>query len=269
IGCGSDSKPNNIANVEQDSIEMQQTDLSGTWLLIAETEVIKESTNEYIRTNYYQDYYVFEDTSSGVKVEYCADVGGWAPYGVKTMQHFYINVNDEGFTLGDENTLQQTVEYTDEYSPGFLFKKHTTLRRISPVQVIDFGSFDIAGTNVNVSESEHVCVARYWSSLGTTQSLHVAVPYGEGVLEFSIQYYDDLVVGVYEFEEYNDNNQILDVNVHSNDDQFWDLVGSNILAPESATIEILSINTNFISGVFSFVGQDAQEYSGSFSAELP
>ena len=272
FGCGgSDNSASNDSNEpdEQEFIAVSDVDLTGTWLNTSATEMYKEETGEYLSTNYVKYKYVLDDTANGVKNERCWELGGSAGYGVKTLEHYYISVYEEGFSLLDTNTLVRQSEYTDEYRPGFIFKVKETLERLSTDTLVDDGELVISGTNVSVNESDNVCYWHVKSTLGTTQTIEVLVPYLDDYLSFSIRFFGDLQVGQYAFEEYNYQNQIVDVNVYSGARGFWDSVGSNILAPDAATVVITAAEPKYLEGNFSFVGQDMESYTGSFNIQLP
>ncbi|MEE2732620.1 MAG: hypothetical protein VYA55_17500 [Pseudomonadota bacterium] len=271
FGCGGSDKSSSDDDgpEEEEFVAVSDVDLTGTWLKTDTTEMYKEETGEYLSTTYVKFKYVLEDTPNGVKAERCWELGGYAGYGVKTLEHFYMSVYEDGYKMQDENTLLRRSEHTDEYRPGFIFKKQEKLQRLGTETLVDDGHLTISGTNVNVSESDNVCYWHVTSTLGITQTVELLVPYLDHYLSFSIRFIGVLQVGEYEYEEYNDNNQIIDVNVYSGATGFWDAVGSNILAPDAATIEITSVEPNYLEGRFSFVGQDMESYTGSFGIHLP
>ncbi|MBA52984.1 MAG: hypothetical protein CMK89_00875 [Pseudomonadales bacterium] len=271
FGCGGSDKSSSNAGEPEDQefIAVSDVDLTGTWLVTRATETYKEETGEYLYTTYVKYKYVLEDTPNGVKNERCWELGGAAGYGVKTLEHYYMYVYEDGFKLQDMNTLIRRSESKDEYSPGFVFRVEEKLERISKDTLVDDGYLMISGANVNVNETDNVCYWYVTSTLGVTQNLEIMIPYLEEDLSFSIQFRGNLEVGEYEFDEYNYQNQITDMNVHSSARDFWDSVGSNILAPDSATVEITVVEPKYLEGNFSFVGQDMESYTGSFSIQLP
>lgn len=266
--CGSDGTSYDDVDA-QEAVLLQEVDLTGTWRLSTETDRVKDSTGEVLVTSYHYTPYIFEETDSGVKVEPCAEYGGNANYGVKTTEHFYTSIHSEGYSLVDADTLFRETVYVNEHAPGFTFVSRETFERVSVDVILDRGELEITGDNVNFVESDHVCVGHSWSSLGTMQYVRVIVPYDDDTLEFSLTFYGDLSVGSYQVERFNDDLQIQDVEIYSNANSFWDTVGSNILYPESATVEITNVNAGNLAGRFEFVGRDDGNYTGQFNAVLP
>ncbi len=267
--CGSSDKSHNGGTENENSIDLTQTDLSGTWILSVETDTMKISTNEYLKTNFYQDYYFLDDTDDGVKTEYCADLGGWASYGVKTKEHFYTSIHSEGFSTLNNGSLYKARTYYDDYYTDLFYNEHITLEKISNDQLLDFGSLYLTSSNINIAEEQHVCATRYWSNLGTTQTINIFVPFYDGNIYFKMEFYGTLEIGQYDFEDYNSNNQITDLELYSRTSEFALLSGSDDFIVESGSVYITEISSNSISANFNFLDHTDELYTGSFSVTWP
>lgn len=268
--CGSEDKASSPSSGHGDkSLAIQDVDLSGTWAYTLAEDVINASTGEYLHTNYYKYTYVLSDASDGVKSERCWEAGYLSIYGIKTADRFYMSVNDEGFRLVNANELVQQSEYSRDQDPGFVFRAQEQLVRISRDALIDNGALSLSGANVNLSETEHVCYYFAHRSVGNFKTLEIVVPYQDDRLMLNMSYAGDLAVGHYRYRQHDDENQILYFDIISNADDFWGSVGSNILAPTAADIEITKAEPQWLEGSFSFVGRDAESYTGVFSLRLP
>lgn len=258
-----------VAASQPNTPSIQDVNLTGTWKMTKAEDVYKDSTGEYLYTTYTEQTYVLADTADGVKYERCFEVGGRAPYGVKTATRFYMNVNDNGFTLVNPDQLVQYSQYTQDSNPGFTYKATTTLERISSDAVTDNGQLVLSGANANVNETNTVCYFYVYKNLGTDRHLEVIVPYDDETLAMTMDYSGDLKVGSYSYVQYNNNNQIYSFGVDSNSTAFETAVNSNTLAPSQASITITHTANSLLEGSFSFIGQDAENYTGSFSIQLP
>ena len=247
-------------------------DMTGTWLMTTERQVIKLDTDEYLYSEYYESRYVFDDTLQGVRYSACWDYARTSSaYGVKTDAHLYLqpsDPDDTGFIAINSNTLQRTSHYEAEWQPGFRHVQIDTLTRLSDGVEIDNGTVLMNGP-ISVNEYNHVCISKVYSNLGESRGLLFMVPYDDRHISFSLNYLGDLSPGTYSYNERWDSEaELLNMDVSSSAYDFSDIVGSNTLAPEDVTIIIIESNESRVSGTFDFLGQDGMRYDGEFEVFL-
>ena len=120
--CGSDSSSsNNNEYEEQEFVAVSEVDLTGTWLFTRSTEVLEKESGDHLYTSYIKHNYVFDDTSDGVRYRVCWEPDVTPGHAVKTLQYFYMNESEEGFSMIDQNTMTRKFEFTGS-SNALLFK---------------------------------------------------------------------------------------------------------------------------------------------------
>lgn len=268
LGCGSDSKSNSQDQTPSkfEDLDFQSLDLTGTWFLVQEERRTKIDTGEYISSRYFEYRYVFEDSANGVKFNRCWEYGDfhWR-YGVKTAEHFYMAPNDpldNGFTIKDKNTLEKVTTFEYDSEPGYSFESIQTLTRVSDAVDIDSGTFILSGP-IDIAEYNHVCTWQVSSNIGESRTLELLVPYNEGYISMHFELVGEVTAGNYYYNKYWETTEI-SLDVFSNTAAFWDTVGSNLLGAEDVTINIIDSTSEKLSGTFSLLGQDNENYSGEF-----
>ena len=162
FGCGSDKSVNDEA-----SLSLQETDLTGTWVMVDEIRSTNVISGEYLSSQYFEYRYVMEEKEDGVRFNRCWEYGGFNELtGVKTNKRFYLNLSDPGFTLNSDGELEQVSSFERSWEPDFTFQSVKTLRKISDDVEIDSGSYILNGP-VSVEEYEHVCAWQVHSSVGS------------------------------------------------------------------------------------------------------
>jgi hypothetical protein len=254
---GSGESPGN------DSLSLNELDLSGTWKSVTETRIIEKSTGEYISSLFTQNTVLFEETENGVLVSECQDYGYNGHYGTKSDDRFYIYPTLNGHTLQENGTLSQVTTEEYDYSPGFIYESTNTLSKISDGIELDNGTLVLNGP-ISVEEYSHVCLWQISSSVGVSRSVELSVRYGDSYLSLQIDMEGDVVAGVYQYEDRSvtDSEVILDVG--SNAAEFLDLIDSNALDARNVTVNISDVTGSRILGSFEFTGQNDGLYDGEF-----
>lgn len=266
LGCGAGSSNGSSVEGPDDGLTFQSLDLTGTWLVTNETRRTRIDTGEYISSSFSRYRYVLDDGENGVRQDECWKYGDvYSGFGVKTDENFYMNpgdAGDAGFKIVDNNTLVRVSEYESEWEPGFSLKSISTLKRISDGVSVDSGTFVLNGP-ISLTEYSHVCVFRNESSLGEVVSLQVLMPYEDSQISLNLRLVGAVPPGTYYYNRYWESEEI-DLDINSNARSFWEIVGSNTLAAEDVTVNVIESSEEKISGTFDFLGQDEERYSGEF-----
>lgn len=270
VACGSDSSSSNDYQSEElGFVAVSEVDLTGTWLFTRSTEVYEKESGEHLYTSYIKHNYVFDDTTDGVRYNVCWEPNAIPGHAVKTLQYFYMNESEEGFSMTDQNTMIRKFEFSGS-SNVLLFKSELRLERLSTELLVDAGHLEISSANISLYEENTVC---YWQVYSTAEdsinSIDIIVPYFDRELSVRIRFYGELDIGVYEYLAYNDQNQIEYVGVSSESKEFWNAVGSNYIDASAGNIELMAARQKYLEGNFSFVDENMESYSGSFSIQLP
>ncbi len=263
-GCGGGSGGSSNDGQEESSI--RDMDLTGTWDFIRESRIYKISTGEYLYSNYTEHTYIIEETDDGTTYSRCWDYGGYNQFAVKTDEHLYFSINDSGYYLVGENSFEHTEERIDEFDEDLEYKIVDSLVKRTSSIVIDSGNLALAGP-VSASENSHACLYKNTNSRGDERSFELIVPFGDDSLMMYLAFHGELLVGSYDYIQYNDDNQIYSFDVSSNATEFSTIVGSNTLYPNSASINISESSELFLKGIFSFTGQYGNDYSGTFEID--
>lgn len=252
---------------DEQAAGIQGLDLSGTWLMAAETRMSKIETGEYLSSDFTKFRYILEDTDNGVRYDRCWTYGdALAPYGIKTETRFYMDVTKEGFKLQSDGSLQQSWTYELERRPGLSFTSIETLVKLSDDVEFDGGTFVLNGP-ISLEEYSHVCVWHTYSSIGNRRTIEILTPYDDDYASLNFRLIGDVAEGVYEYATYNSAKEV-EINVSSSATKFWEQVGSNGLFPSDVAVNILESTSDRMSGSFSFIGQDSGQYDGQFEIFL-
>lgn len=260
---GSDSTGGSGQSPGNDSLSLNELDLSGTWKSVTETRIIEKSTGEYLSSLFTESTVLFEETENGVLVSECQDYGYDDHYGTKSDDRFYIYSTLNGHTLQENGTLSQVTTEEYDYSPGFIYESTNTLSRISNGIELDNGTLVLNGP-VSVEEYSHVCLWQVSSSIGVSRTVELSVRYGDSYLSLRLDIEGDVVAGVYQYEDRSVTDSEVFLDVASNAIEFWDLVDSNVLDARNVTVNISDVTDNRILGSFEFTGQDDSLYDGEF-----
>lgn len=267
--CGCELLDEDSSNheIQPRALTLADTDLSGTWLLKQETRETKIETGEYLLSSFYESKFILEDTERGVIYNECEEYGDIdPPYGIKTPQHFYMNVQDPGFMLQADGTLQQTAVYELEYNPGFSYESIQTLTKVSEGVDIDNGTLALRGP-VSVEEYSHVCLLKSTSNIGNRRSYHLIIPFDNERMIFSLNLIGEAPVGTYIINDYYSANEVV-IDFYSNSILFEETMNSSGLDYENATINIIESNEDVISGSFVIIDESGNEHSGEFELIL-
>lgn len=243
---------------------IQDTDLTGTWLLSTESREFKDSTGEHLSSSFVKERYILQDTqSNGVQYDRCHEYGRLqSPYGIKTAERFYMWTAENGFLLEDDGSLKQQSTEQYGYSPGRTFEVIQTLTRVSDRVEISGGSLILNGP-VAVNEQSHLCLWSVSSSVGFWNTLELMANFHGEKLSLRLEFDSRIAEGAYTYSDYSDDTQ-MKIDVHSNGREFSEIVGSNILDPRDVTIELSEYTDQRMVGSFSFTGQDDAFYTGEF-----
>ncbi|MDH5446261.1 MAG: hypothetical protein OEY52_11950 [Gammaproteobacteria bacterium] len=253
-------------NSSEESVSLKDIKISGTWLMSTERQLYKTSTNEYLSSTYISENYIFEDTDKGVKYSRCRNYGRIPLYGIKTDTRFYLNIMDNGFSLNNENVLEQITEYNNEWEPDFHYKSISKLTKITDTTLVDNGTLIVNGP-VSLEEYNHICILAVSYSLGHSKIFEIMTPFDDDYISLRLDTYDKVTPGVFEYEERHQES-LVKIDLHSNAQKYWNIVGSNTLAPSNATINLIEYSDTKISGSYSFTGLDNESYSGEFDIIL-
>jgi hypothetical protein len=248
---------------ENDSLSLNELDLSGTWKSVTETRIIEKSTGEYLSSLFTQNTVLFEETENGVLVSECQDYGYDDHYGTKSDDRFYIYSTLNGHTLQENGSLSQVTTEEYDYSPGFIYESTNTLSRISDDIVLDNGTLVLNGP-VSVEEYSHVCLWQVSDSVGVSRTVELQARYGGSYLSLRLEIEGDVVAGVYQYDDRSVTDSEVLLDVASNAIEFWDIVDSNGLDARNVTVNISDVAGNRMLGSFEFTGQDDGLYDGEF-----
>jgi len=262
LGCGSDQGIS-----EEQPHSLQETDLTGTWVMTNEVRRTNVITGEYLSSEYFEYRYIMEENDNGVNFNKCWEYGGFKVLtGVKTSQHFYMFLAESGFALSSDGVLKQVSSLERSWEPDFNFESVKTLRKLSDGIEIDSGSFILNGP-VSVEEYDHVCAWQVYSNVGSRRTLEIIVPYGSTHLSLHFLLIGEIPTGEYYYADSWEAESII-IDVLSNDSLFRDQRGTNTLSPDNVTINIVESNDEKMVGTFAFMGQDNGSYNGQFEIYL-
>lgn len=252
---------------EEQADGVRTLDLSGTWLVTVETRMLKIETGEYLSSDFAKYRYFLEDTENGVRYEPCWTFGDfYAPYGIKTEQHFYMELNKSGFELQSDGSLQQVSTYEREYAPGFSFTSIETLTKLSNSIEFDGGTIVLNGP-ITVEEHQHVCAWQVYSNIGVRRTIEISTPFDDDYISIRLTFFGDIVEGAYTYADYTSAKEV-EIDVSSGARRFWEVTGSNGLFPTDVTVNIMESTSERLSGTYSFTGQDSNLYDGQFEVFL-
>lgn len=267
VACNSDSSKESQNST---AISFDELNLTGTWEILTETRKVRTDNAAEVSISYRRNTYIFEDTIYGVEYNNCYEYGNFHKgFGVKSDNLFYMSTYDSaevGFSAVDENQLQRVFTSEDESSPGFTFYETQTLTRISVNPELDNGSFVLNGP-VTVAEYDHICLEESYTLLGNIYTVNLNMPFDDDALSIYLRFIGDIKVGSYSYEDYSDTEAV-DLDISSNSNVFWDVIGSNTLAPNNVTIDITEVTSSKMVGNFILTGQDEGQYSGEFEVDL-
>jgi len=141
------------------------------------------------------------------------------------------------------------------------------LEKLSDDVDVDNGSLTLDGP-VSATNTDHVCQYHYYSNFGDENTYEVLIPYYNDYISMRFTHMAGLTTGIHNWTPWVVGAEILNFDITGGPGNFWDTVGSNTLAPASATINITNSTDSNIAGSFSFIGQDAGNYTGSFSIDI-
>ena len=262
LGCGSGQSVNS-----ETSNSLQETDLTGTWVMVNEIRRMNAITGEYLSSKYVEYRYVMEEKENGVVFNKCWDYGGGnESIGVKVNDYFYMDFSDVGLSLNNEGELKHVSSFEKSSEPDSTFQSVKTLRKISDNVQIDSGSYILNGP-VSIEEYEHVCVWQVRSNVESTRTVQMIVPYGNTQITLHFWLIGSIQTGEYYYND-SSESEAIEIDIISNDRSFSDQVGTNSLWPQNVSINITESSDLKMTGTFAFIGQDNGSYNGQFEVYL-
>ncbi|MCU7842223.1 MAG: hypothetical protein KZQ93_00125 [Candidatus Thiodiazotropha sp. (ex Monitilora ramsayi)] len=258
-GCGHD---NNQAQINPVS-------MSGTWRFIQVHDFYNVDTDEYLFTEYSESSLIINEESDEIRYYECWEYGSDGHLGIKTDNHFYINYGNTAFHLNNDGSYSTDTEDNLQYiwSPEMYFNRHYKLEKISSDTLIDKGLLVLSGP-VEVTEYNHVCLWKLYSNLFEERTLELQVPYDDMWLGLRIDLTSTPEIGEVSYTRFEEGAAIYGFNISSNASHFWQTVGSNILDIDTANINIIESSNVVLSGTYSFIANNNEDYSGEFSIDL-
>lgn len=258
LGLGCEKKSSESGN----EISLTDINLTGTWIAVNETKTYKTDTGEFLSSDFVKLKYVLEDTDVGVKYDRCWEYGGISLYGIKTDKHFYMNTSENGYSLTEDGSLQQTSEFVREYQPGFNFESIVTLRKVSEEVSIDNGTLVLDGP-ISHAEYDQVCLWQVDYSIGDGRTVELIVPFDTDSLSLRFELRGDIAPGTYQYTDQGYNSPVR-IDVISNSDIFWNQINTNTLGATNVSVTVTESTAKKFSGTYTFLGQDQGDYSGEF-----
>lgn len=253
-------------NHEAKDTTLMDQDLSGTWLFTRYDAIYDTNTDAYIATEIYNQRLVISDSNLGVLYYECWDVAGVGQSASKTDTHLYIDGNATAFASISTGVLETETESLASPNPGQTIERYKRLEKLTSSVDVDKGLLVLSGP-ITVSETDTVCVSHQYNDVNDIHIYDLNVPYDNDYLYMRMEIHAGPTTGLHNYTRFVSGADIYYFDILSTSANFWSVVGSNILAPTTATINITESTDSNIAGTFSFVGQDAGNYSGEFSMD--
>ena len=252
-----------------DSNQNTDSNMSGTWRHTQVHRYHNVETNEYLYTNFIETTLIVTEEIDEINYSSCWEYGTNAHFAIKTDDYFYINNGTTAFTRNKDGSYSTQEETNIQYSwmPATYFNAHTTLSKISNDIVIDKGLLVLTGP-VAVTEYNHACLSRQYSNISDRETYDLTVPYDDSYLYIRLDLMSKPEVGPFNYIEYKEGASIFGFDIISPATAFWDTVGSNILNITTANINIIESSNSILSGTYSFIANNNENYSGEFQMEL-
>ena len=265
IGCNGSGSSSSTEEQKKETVNLQEIDLSGTWLVILEEDAFNNENDDHLLTNFQESRMIFNDTDSGIEFNRCERHGHSRPdTGVKADDRLYLRLDNNGYEYINGEFIR-TWEEDDYYYEHISWQKTERLVKLSNEIQLDSGFFSLSGP-VQISEENHVCVRSYYSTLSTDKSFTILIPTADDIIDFHINYWGDIDTKTYEFDNENYDNQIQGISLGDNEETFYNATGEYYPYITNGTVTFTDTSDASISGNFTATSQEGHEYSGSFEA---
>ena len=268
IGCngsGSSSSTPGTEEQKKETVNLQEIDLSGTWLVILEEDAFNNENDDHLLTNFQESRMIFNDTDSGIEFNRCERHGHSRPdTGVKTESRLYLRFENNGYEYINGEFVR-TWEEDDYYYDHISWQKTERLVKLSNEIQLDSGSFSLSAP-VEIKEENHVCVRSYYSTLSTDRSFTILIPTADDIIDFHINYWGDIDAQSYEYDWDNYENQVQGISLGDYGETFYNATGEYHPYITNGTVTFTETSDASISGNFTVTSQEGNEYSGSFEA---
>lgn len=263
-GSGGGSSTPGTEEQKKETVNIQEIDLSGTWLVRKESDAYNKENDDYLLTNIDERRIILNDTDNGVEFNSCERHGIHRPdTGVKSGNRLYLYLYEDGYEYDSGDFVRSWEE--GDGNNNIIWKKSTRLIKLSDEVELDSGAFSLTSP-VEISEESHVCVRSYYSTLSTDRSFSISIPLEDDVLSFDISYWGDIETKSYSYEEFNYDNQLKDLYIRDHNEFFYNITGEYYPYLTSGTVTFTEASEVGVSGSFSATSQEGHEYSGSFEA---
>lgn len=263
-GGGSNSSEQNT----QSNINLLDVDISGTWLYTSNSDIYSVDTDEFLWTSIVVRTYVLIDLDEAVEYSPCERYDDLISYGVKTESGFLMDGDSDAYRMVSENKLSRNSVESSEWFPDQYSKTTHTLDRISSNVELDWGELRVQGDFVSLAQTEHVCFDYAYRLIEEyPKYLNVIVPYFEDNLTLSLTYTGNLTPGTFTYEQGNLSNQFIYIALRSSALDFVIDHPDNVYQPESATIVLTDVDSEFVAGTYELYGANGEDYSGNFAVK--
>lgn len=254
---------------DSDSNQNADSNMSGTWRHTQVYRYHNVETNEYLYSNFIETTLIIAEEPDKINYSSCWEYGTNTHVAIKTDNHFYINNGSTAFTLNTDGSYssQEVTNIKDYELDTKYYNQHFTLTKISNDVIIDKGLLVLTGP-VSVTEYNHACLTRQYSDLYDRKIYDLTVPYDDSYLYIRLDLMSKPTVGAVAYTEYEQGVPIFNFDVISPATTFRNTVGSNMLDIRTANINIIESSDTILSGTYSFVANNQENYSGEFQMEL-
>jgi hypothetical protein len=251
--------PNSVESTDDES-------LSGTWLAVSNATYFDLNDVKTGTTTTYSFAYITENPTEVLfntchnhydpsvlpiihsrKDDQLQDIGNF-------YEPFTI-INNQALTRTSTQPLSESsVLYEDTYA------------KINTAAIPTGVALNINGP-VTASSTTETCIIQTLNSDSESSSYEILMPLDNETMSLSISTTQPLTIGsyVYDIKERGNSPILYDFFISSFDNNFTNIVGSNYLTPDVATLNITKSDSDLIKGSYSFTSLSGDNYNGNFS----
>ena len=244
-------------------------DLSGTWRHTLIDEYFDNSTDVSLGSRFLTASLIFDDAPTGSVYSECRKYGLIQHSVTKTETSLSLATHPVDFSVIADNILETAAILSFEsMPPGQTVMRRYRLEKLTDDVDLDQGDLTLSGP-INITETDHVCGGGSYSDVSDVITYDLIIPYDNSIVQMRLELSTgQLSTGVHNYTKFNAGAEIFSFWISSNSVNFVSSTGSNVLAPDAATITITESTASIITGTFSFIGPGAETYTGSFSIDI-
>ncbi len=270
VGCdgnGSSASSNTHGTDEQkkETVNLQEIDISGTWLVREESDSYNKENDDYLATNFSERTIIINDTAEGIEFSRCEYYDIHRPNtGVKSQDHLYLQFDNNGYSYNNGDFVRSWEE-DDYFNDKIVWQNTIRLIKLSDEVKLDSGSFSLSSP-LQISEQNHVCIRNYSSTLSTDRSFTIFIPTQDDIISFDLYYWGDIDTTSYVYDWDNYDNQIRGISLRDDKETFYSATGEYYPYMTNGTVTFTEASEAGVSGSFTAISQEGNEYTGSFEA---